>query len=84
VVRGSVRLVAAAATRLRPIEARHLVPSNRNAWHELGAVRERNVTAVYRRVRLKWKGTWFIGQNWSYFIELTAPTSLRIANPGGT
>ncbi len=35
VVRGSVRLVAAAATRLRPIEADDLVPSDLEAWREL-------------------------------------------------
>ena len=35
VVRGSVRLVAAAATRLRPIEAADLVPSDLSAWRDL-------------------------------------------------
>jgi hypothetical protein len=35
VVRGSVRLVAAAATRLRPIEAADLVPSDQAAWRSL-------------------------------------------------
>ena len=35
VVRGSVRLVAAAATRLRPIEAADLVPSDQAAWQSL-------------------------------------------------
>jgi hypothetical protein len=35
VVRGSVRLVAAAATRLRPIEAADLVPADQAAWRSL-------------------------------------------------
>ena len=35
VVRGSVRLVAAAATRLRPIEVADLVPSDHGAWRSL-------------------------------------------------
>src|SRR4029079_16590894 len=37
VVRGSVRLVAAAATRARPIEAGDLVPRDPAAWRELRA-----------------------------------------------
>jgi hypothetical protein len=35
VVRGSVRLVAAAATRLRPIEVPNLVPSDLSSWRDL-------------------------------------------------
>lgn len=35
VVRGSVRLVAAAATRLRPIEVAELVPSDVSSWRDL-------------------------------------------------
>lgn len=35
VVRGSVRLVAAAATRLRPIEVADLVPADQVAWRSL-------------------------------------------------
>ncbi len=35
VVRGSVRLVAAAATRLRPIEVADLVPADQAAWRSL-------------------------------------------------
>jgi hypothetical protein len=35
VVRGSVRLVAAAATRLRPIEVADLVPADQTAWRSL-------------------------------------------------
>jgi hypothetical protein len=35
VVRGSVRLVAAAVTRLRPIEVADLVPSDLSAWRDL-------------------------------------------------
>jgi hypothetical protein len=35
VLRGSVRLVAAAATRVRPVEARELARANRGAWAEL-------------------------------------------------
>src|SRR5690606_97521 len=41
VVRGSVRLVAAAATRLRSIEAADLVPSDREAWRQLRGSLER-------------------------------------------
>ncbi len=53
VVRGSVRLVAAAATRLRPIEASDLVPSDRKAWHELRGTLERRraVRTLGRRFR---------------------------------
>jgi len=35
VVRGSVRLVASAATRLRPVEAADLAPSDLPAWRSL-------------------------------------------------
>jgi hypothetical protein len=35
VVRGSVRLVAAAATRLRPIELAELMPSDLSSWRDL-------------------------------------------------
>jgi hypothetical protein len=35
VVRGAVRLVAAAATRLRPIEVSDLVPSDLSSWRDL-------------------------------------------------
>ena len=35
VLSGSVRLIAAAATRLRPFSARDLVPANPKAWHAL-------------------------------------------------
>ena len=41
VVRGSVRLVAAAATRLRPIGVEDLVPSDHEPWRELRATLER-------------------------------------------
>src|SRR4029079_1805939 len=41
VVRGSVRVVAAAATRLRTIEAADLVPSDPAAWRELRGSLER-------------------------------------------
>jgi hypothetical protein len=41
VVRGSVRLVAAAATRLRSIEVSDLVPSDLAAWRELRGSLER-------------------------------------------
>ncbi len=45
VVRGSVRLVAAAATRLRPIEAADLVPSDQAAWQALRRALARRQTA---------------------------------------
>jgi hypothetical protein len=53
VVRGSVRLVAAAATRLRPIEAADLVPSDREAWRALRGSLERRqaVRTLGRRFR---------------------------------
>jgi hypothetical protein len=53
VVRGSVRLVAAAATRLRPIAAADLVPSDQEAWRELrGSLeRRRAVRTLGRRFR---------------------------------
>jgi hypothetical protein len=41
VVRGSVRLVAAAATRLRPIEAADLIPSDLADWRSLRGSLER-------------------------------------------
>ena len=41
VVRGSVRLVAAATTRLRRIGVDDLVPSDHERWHELRATLER-------------------------------------------
>ena len=41
VVRGSVRLVASAATRLRPIGSEDLVPSDLKAWRELRGSLER-------------------------------------------
>ena len=53
VVRGSVRLVAAAATRSRPIEMAELVPSDREAWRELRGSLERRqaVRTLGRRFR---------------------------------
>ncbi len=53
VVRGSVRLVAAAATRLRPIAASDLVPSDPKAWRDLrGALQRRGtMRALGRRFR---------------------------------
>ena len=53
VVRGSVRLVAAAATRLRPIEAADLVPSDLAAWRDLRGSLERRqaVRTLGRRFR---------------------------------
>lgn len=53
VVRGSVRLVAAATTRLRPIEVADLVPSDPDAWRELRRALERRqaVRTLGRRFR---------------------------------
>jgi hypothetical protein len=53
VVRGSVRLVAAAATRLRPVEATDLVPSDRKGWQDLRGQLERHraVRTLGRRFR---------------------------------
>jgi hypothetical protein len=53
VVRGSVRLVAAAATRLRPIEAEDPAPSDPEAWRQLRGSLERRqaVRALGRRFR---------------------------------
>jgi hypothetical protein len=53
VVRGSVRLVAAAATRLRPIEAADLVPSDPESWRRLrGSLEQRRaVRTLGRRFR---------------------------------
>jgi len=53
VVRGSVRLVAAAATRTRPVEAADLIPSDLAAWRALRASLERRraVRALGRRFR---------------------------------
>jgi hypothetical protein len=53
VVRGSVRVVAAAATRLRPIEASDLIPSDLKAWQALRGTLERRqaVRTLGRRFR---------------------------------
>jgi hypothetical protein len=53
VVRGSVRLVAAAATRLRPIEVAELVPSDLSSWRDLRGRLERRqaVRTLGRRFR---------------------------------
>ncbi len=53
VVRGSVRLVAATATRLRRIEAADLVPSDLTAWRDLRGSLERRqaVRTLGRRFR---------------------------------
>jgi hypothetical protein len=53
VVRGSVRLVAAAATRSRPIEASDLIPADVRAWRELRGSLERRqaVRTLGRRFR---------------------------------
>jgi hypothetical protein len=53
VVRGSVRLVAAAATRLRPIGVSDLVPSDVSAWGDLRGSLERRqgVRTLGRRFR---------------------------------
>ncbi len=53
VVRGSVRLVAAAATRLRPIDTTDLIPADRKAWRDLRVSLERRqaVRTLGRRFR---------------------------------
>jgi hypothetical protein len=53
VVRGSVRIVAATASRLRPIEASDLIPSDVGAWQSLRASLERRqaVRTLGRRFR---------------------------------
>ena len=53
VVRGSVRLVAAAATRLRPIEVADLVPTDQAAWRSLRQrlARRQAVRTLGRRFR---------------------------------
>jgi hypothetical protein len=53
VVRGSVRLVAAAATRLRPIDPADLIPTDRKAWRDLRGSLERRqaVRTMGRRFR---------------------------------
>lgn len=53
VVRGSVRLVAAAATRLRPIDVADLAPTDLKAWRDLrGSLeRRREVRTLGRRFR---------------------------------
>ena len=53
VVRGSVRLVAATATRLRPVETEDLIPSDLSAWRRLreGLERRQAVRTLGRRFR---------------------------------
>jgi hypothetical protein len=53
VVRGSVRVIAAAATRLRSIEVADLVPSDLSAWRDLRGALERRqaVRTLGRRFR---------------------------------
>jgi hypothetical protein len=53
VVRGSVRLIAAAATRLRAIEVTDLVPADTAAWRALrgGLERRQGVRTLGRRFR---------------------------------
>jgi hypothetical protein len=53
VVRGSVRLVSAAATRSRPIDPADLVPSDLSSWRDLRRRLERrqNVRTLGRRFR---------------------------------
>ena len=53
VVRGAVRVVAATATRLRPIEPRDLAPSKMSAWRDLRISLERRqaVRTLGRRFR---------------------------------
>jgi hypothetical protein len=53
VVRGSVRLVASAATRLRPFEGSDLVPRDLSAWRELrdGLERRQAVRTLGRHFR---------------------------------
>ena len=52
-MRGSVRLVAAAATRLRPIDVAGLIPADLERWHDLrGSLeRRRAVRTLGRRFR---------------------------------
>jgi hypothetical protein len=53
VVRGSVRIIAAAASRLRPVEAADLIPSDLTAWKDLRGRLERRQKgrALGRRFR---------------------------------
>jgi hypothetical protein len=53
VVRGSVRVVAAAATRLRPIDAAALVPSDLKKWRDLRGSLERRQAVRTRGRRFR-------------------------------
>lgn len=74
VVRGSVRLVAAAATRLRPIEASDLVPSDRKAWQELRDRLERRRAARVLGRRFRRDPVAYLGSLEDSLIKQALPT----------
>ncbi len=74
VVRGSVRLVAAAATRLRPIAVADLVPSDLPAWRELrGRLEGRQAVRTLGR-RFRQDPVAYLESLEASFINQTLPT----------
>jgi hypothetical protein len=73
VVRGSVRLVAAATTRVRPVEAADLVPADVAAWRKLRASLERRRTARVLGRRFRHDPTAYLRSLEETLIKKTLP-----------
>jgi hypothetical protein len=74
VVRGPVRLVSAAATRLRPIEVADLVPSDLKAWHDLRRSLERRQAVRTMGRRFRRDPAAYLQSLEEAFINKTLPT----------
>lgn len=73
VVRGQVRLVAAAATRSRPIEAADLVPSELTRWRDLRGRLERRQAVRTQGRRFRQDPVAYLKSLEDSFINQTLP-----------
>jgi hypothetical protein len=73
VLRGAVRLVACAATRLRPFTSEELVPDPVSAWQELRHALETRRHQRTQRRRFRRDPTAYLGQLEAQLLQLSLP-----------
>lgn len=73
VLRGAVRLVACAATRLRPFTSEELAPDTVSAWHELRHALESRRHQRTQRRRFRREPATYLGQLEAQLLQLILP-----------
>jgi hypothetical protein len=73
VLRGAVRLVACAATRLRPFTSEELAPDTVRAWHELRHALETRRHPRTQRRRFRRDPATYLGQLEAQLLQLSLP-----------